>query len=778
MFTTKLKRICCVFLFFLLVSASYGDEVVLSIKLTDKNTAGLGNSWKYLGRWHRVGKTIYKDFESEYRDKGNAIFKDYRLGQHKGYSEIVEADYIRLASGWGGLLLHVQSDEKSYYRLRVSTSSRKSFPAKMDIAKVENGRETNLGWAFTDAPILLKKWYKLRAITDNNGRLGLEVWDVEKNRKIGGLAVSDDKALADGRFGLNDSNCPGGTRWKNIKVKITQSCWWKGIGGKKKVEDENRRRPRIDKSVYSNMKGDCQLSIASAMEKITSDNVKSIAQKSLSLDFHLAKNEYESKQIIVIAAKDLQKVKIEIPDLRSEADDVLSVSNIEWNPIDYVYVHKPMWAKEGLYPDPILPSKAVDLQAGEVQPFLLTVYSSIEQRAGVYKGKVKIISDNFTLAEVPISVKIYNVTIPRKKHARTDIWFHQWFWEYFYDRPFTFEDYKRWSEFFGRYRVTPGWVQVGFAISRGLLKIDKSDKDDVQFDFSKLVKWEEYAVKFGANVINLNGSCNPVYDYLFPLSEFSERQQEKAMLSYYRTHLKALKLKGIDKYAIVECFDEAASAKRINEMKKWFTLIRQNIATLKCGFANAQANRGYDDYVDIFCPLIGEYDFNLYHNPTIAKRKEIWFYTCSGANHPLPDLLIFSPGIMHRIIPYMMFRFDVKGYLFWGLNYWQPLRENRNAPIKNWPEKRWQLVDNVDYDRAGDGFLCYPGPSRMPCASLRLINLRDGLEDYELLYQAKQKRKSVINTLTKIVQTTGKYVSSPSELERFRIALLQSLESE
>ena len=125
----------------------------------------------------------------------------------------------------------------------------------------------------------------------------------------------------------------------------------------------------------------------------------------------------------------------------------------------------------------------------------------------------------------------------------------------------------------------------------------------------------------------------------------------------------------------------------------------------------------------------------------------------------------------------MMFRFDVKGFLNWGLNYWQPLRKEKNPAIRNWPKQPWILVDNVDYDRAGDGFLCYPGPDQKPCASLRLVNLRDGIEDYELMYLARQKKKPVINKLTEIVRSKENYVSSPAELEAFRINILQSFEN-
>ena len=90
---------------------------------------------------------------------------------------------------------------------------------------------------------------------------------------------------------------------------------------------------------------------------------------------------------------------------------------------------------------------------------------------------------------------------------------------------------------------------------------------------------------------------------------------------------------------------------------------------------------------------------------------------CAGGRRapppPYPNLQIYQPGMAHRILPWLMRKYEMTGFLYWGLNiWWSPLKELSAAPIRQWPASRWTLAENQDYDRAGDGILCYPGPNR------------------------------------------------------------------
>jgi hypothetical protein len=104
-----------------------------------------------------------------------------------------------------------------------------------------------------------------------------------------------------------------------------------------------------------------------------------------------------------------------------------------------------------------------------------------------------------------------------------------------------------------------------------------------------------------------------------------------------------------------------------------------------------------------------------------AKRAEggrVEAYICC---HPQrPNTFITSPNIDSRVIGWLLFREKLSGLLRWSYERWPP------DPMGQ-PEGDGRYA-------AGDLFIVYPGPDG-PYASPRWEILRDGLEDYELLYQ-------------------------------------------
>ena len=84
----------------------------------------------------------------------------------------------------------------------------------------------------------------------------------------------------------------------------------------------------------------------------------------------------------------------------------------------------------------------------------------------------------------------------------------------------------------------------------------------------------------------------------------------------------------------------------------------------------------------------------------------------------------------------------MQGFLYWGLNIWT--RENNDAPIPDDsdPRLKWSVATGKEgqvWDILnGDGTLLYPG-QKGPLGCMRLENIRDGLQDIELLKQYGEK---------------------------------------
>ena len=81
------------------------------------------------------------------------------------------------------------------------------------------------------------------------------------------------------------------------------------------------------------------------------------------------------------------------------------------------------------------------------------------------------------------------------------------------------------------------------------------------------------------------------------------------------------------------------------------------------------------------------------------------------------------PQVDARAIGWMSFARNVGGFEYFWATDWAASADLRDVP---WPEKadRWRL------GLSGAGQLCYPGDDGLPIPSLRLINLRDAMEDW------------------------------------------------
>ena len=103
-----------------------------------------------------------------------------------------------------------------------------------------------------------------------------------------------------------------------------------------------------------------------------------------------------------------------------------------------------------------------------------------------------------------------------------------------------------------------------------------------------------------------------------------------------------------------------------------------------------------------------------------------------------------------RFVLWRHWKYQVPGQLHWGMTYWGDDNiTGRNG--KKWPEIPW----DTKLCRSGDGYVAYPAPNGTAfLPSIRLEQLRDGIEDYEYFYLLKNLTKRLP---TNAVQTTANH---------------------
>ncbi|MBR4767173.1 MAG: DUF4091 domain-containing protein, partial [Clostridia bacterium] len=106
---------------------------------------------------------------------------------------------------------------------------------------------------------------------------------------------------------------------------------------------------------------------------------------------------------------------------------------------------------------------------------------------------------------------------------------------------------------------------------------------------------------------------------------------------------------------------------------------------------------------------------------------ELWVYYCSGqGNKNLSNRLIAMPSQRTRVLGYQLYKYDAKGFLQWGYNFY-------NSALSIKQINPFESTDADGIFPAGDSFVVYPGESGNPLPSLRLKVFYDALQDLRAL---------------------------------------------
>lgn len=131
-----------------------------------------------------------------------------------------------------------------------------------------------------------------------------------------------------------------------------------------------------------------------------------------------------------------------------------------------------------------------------------------------------------------------------------------------------------------------------------------------------------------------------------------------------------------------------------------------------------------------------------------TTKQDKWWYVCNTHLPPEYNFFIDQYSIKHKMLFYEIYSKNIKGLLFWSLTDWgtnclpDVLKtsgySNNETKLFNdlklgnrWPKTHWNSYTYKDFN--GDGAIIYPGKDNTLYPSTRLINIRDGLEEYQLL---------------------------------------------
>lgn len=494
------------------------------------------------------------------------------------------------------------------------------------------------------------------------------------------------------------------------------------------------------------------------------------------MNLSLARNERESCQVLLLGnpERDLAKVKVEVGNLRHEnGSDMIPADSIEWGWIKDITTRTPNIYVEftGKIPDPVIEGiDSVDVAKADFTPLLFRFHADKNTRPGNYSGSIKIIGGKQT-STVNVRLKVYAFTLPEQVPLRVAFYFYERFYANWYGlKNISPEQWDKIYAFLFKYRLQPSNFYSYQPCWPPLADIDKYRNCGVNFTTLKHVS----------------------------LKSWSE-DQIKGKLNDWRTIIAKLKQ---DKFypdnTYIKLYDElSANMDKFEAAKQIMPRLRSEFPELKC-VQTSFPDEKIRPYYNVWCPLMSYFadadNLKLFRSIQNTQGQELWWYLADGPSHPMPNLFLDYPVFDCRIVMTMSYMYKIKGIIYWSIN-----REwTENMGDKRWPDIPWKpYITNVTSQKTiyknGMGNMIYPGPGGKIYPSLRLENLRDGIEDYLYLNLLEQKltalkrkgsgRKELIAAAEKLLTVppevataVDSYSSDPENLLNYRRKLAEVLE--
>ena len=126
------------------------------------------------------------------------------------------------------------------------------------------------------------------------------------------------------------------------------------------------------------------------------------------------------------------------------------------------------------------------------------------------------------------------------------------------------------------------------------------------------------------------------------------------------------------------------------------------------------------------------YENGLVEHPIVANDAiepflehsvpDLWTYYCCAQHIDVSNAFIALPSVRTRALAAQLFKYDIKGFLHWGFNFY-------SSQYSDYPIDPFATTDADGWVPAGDPFLVYPGSDGQPLDSLRLMVITHAMQD-------------------------------------------------
>ena len=483
------------------------------------------------------------------------------------------------------------------------------------------------------------------------------------------------------------------------------------------------------------------------------------------LSYQAVRNEYENAQLLITAKKDITRYELQTSDLKN-GDEVLSGENFT------VYVQKYVSFIDSYYgsnimPDALIPMDAADEYAENTifadanGALWVTVYVPKETKAGTYEGEFQLIIDGEDGEEklnIPVSVQVYDYTLPDETDAKTVFtWTYdclavgemdgstkmmEAYYEFFLDYGISLQNLP--LETLSGDEYVNALVKYWDQITTNTLMRDAGTLAGGMKNCKEQITEQVLAMAAASTTDRNLFEKSLIYSTDEPdIRNDAKREQvisdAKAIKEILQSCVDVIKADETDKYANfkkIENWEES-----IVDITQVQTFVEYSTDWL---LENADTKEGQEllESMDsIFIKAIPEEDIIAIKELAAKYDIEVWWYTCNVPIAPAANYHIGNENLLSaRTLSWYQAKYDIEGNLYW----------RAAAYVDNDADNEYNDVYSYPFYfkgcPAGDGFLVYPGAAYGiygPLPSLRLMSIRDGMEEYDLLKAVEEKYKNI-----------------------------------
>lgn len=278
------------------------------------------------------------------------------------------------------------------------------------------------------------------------------------------------------------------------------------------------------------------------------------------------------------------------------------------------------------------------------------------------------------------------------------------------------------------------------------------------FGFDKLTKWIEMAQGCGIEYFELShfytqwgarftpkimATVDGEYKKLFGWETKGDSKEYKGFLKALSSGLKSyLEENGLKEKVFIHVSDEPNFS-----MLSSYSKASKYIHRLFEGYKIIDALSDYWFYkLKIVTSPIPATD---HIHKFLGKADNLWTYYCSAQNkHCVSNRFFCNSSLRTRVIGYQMYKFNIKGFLHWGYNfYYTRLSKAQINPF--------EVSDAGGEFPSGDSFVVYPAEDGTAYHSIRLKVFFDALQDMAALKTLEKLTDR--NTCLDIIEDKGKH---------------------